>query len=71
MSDGDLPSVFDRIYQVDQSRSRATGGAGLVLTIARKLLEAHGGSMRAKSLKGSRFIFDLPVEASNCGDGGK
>ncbi len=59
-----LPFVFDRFYRVDPSRDRATGGTGLGLTIARQLVEAHGGSIRAESAEGSgsRFAFELPVE---------
>ena len=59
-----LPFVFDRFYRVDSSRSRATGGAGLGLTIARKLIEAHGGSIRAESEvgRGARFTFELPLD---------
>ena len=59
----DLPHVFDRFYRVDTSRTRATGGAGLGLTIAKQLVEAHGGSIRAESSlgAGSRFIFELPL----------
>lgn len=42
-----LPQLFERLYRVDASRSRHTGGAGLGLAIARNVAEAHGGSIAA------------------------
>ena len=59
----DLERVFDRFYRVDLSRARATGGAGLGLTIARQLVEAHGGSIRSESEigHGATFSFSLPL----------
>ena len=54
-----LPHVFDRMYRVDPSRDRATGGSGLGLTIARQLVEAHGGRIWVESEVGVGF--DLPL----------
>jgi histidine kinase len=59
-----LPHVFTRFYRVDPSRSRAGGGSGIGLTIARHLVEGHGGRIWAESPgagQGSRFTFTLPV----------
>jgi len=59
----DLPNIFERLYRVDKSRTRASGGSGLGLTIAKRLVEAHGGSITAYSElgKGSHFSFTLPL----------
>lgn len=59
----DLPHVFERFYRADSSRSRATGGSGLGLTITRRLVEAHGGRITATSAvgQGSEFTFTLPI----------
>jgi signal transduction histidine kinase len=59
-----LPHVFERFYRVDKSRSRAGGGSGIGLTIARYLIEAHGGHIWAQSEgegRGSVFTFTLPL----------
>ncbi|WP_250034420.1 sensor histidine kinase [Paractinoplanes maris] len=56
---GHLPKIFDRFWRADESRSRATGGSGLGLPIARKLAEAHGGTLTAQSTPGAGTVFTL------------
>jgi two-component system sensor histidine kinase SaeS len=62
ISDKDIPHVFNRSYRADQSRSRGSGGAGLGLSIAKGIVEAHGGQIWVESNegRGSKFAFTLP-----------
>jgi signal transduction histidine kinase len=57
-----LETIFERFHRVDRSRSRATGGSGLGLTIAKYIIEAHGGKIDVQSApgRGSRFSFTVP-----------
>jgi two-component system OmpR family sensor kinase/two-component system sensor histidine kinase BaeS len=59
----DLPYVFERFYRADKSRARVSRGSGLGLTIAKQIIEAHGGRICVRSWVGvgSTFIFTLPV----------
>jgi len=59
-----LANIYDRFYRVDKSRSRARGGSGIGLTIAKHLVEAQGGKIWAESEgenTGSLFVFTLPL----------
>ena len=59
-----LPFVFDRFRQADSSTTRLYGGLGLGLSIAKSLVELHGGTVRAKSAgedRGATFIVTLPL----------
>ena len=59
-----IPLIFYRFYRTDKSRTRASGGSGIGLTIAQALVKAHHGRIWAESRgegKGSTFSFALPI----------
>ncbi len=68
ISSEDLPHIFDRFYRTDESRARQTGGSGLGLSIAKWIVERHGGFFQVVSRVGigSRFTMLLPVESQSC-----
>jgi CheY-like chemotaxis protein len=62
-----LPRIFDLFVQGDRSVARSQGGLGIGLTLVRRLVELHGGTIRAASAgpgRGSEFVVRLPV----CGE---
>jgi histidine kinase len=59
-----MPFIFNRFYRTDKSRTRASGGSGIGLTIAKALVQAHQGKIWAESngeSKGSTFSFLIPL----------
>jgi signal transduction histidine kinase len=62
----DLERIFERFYQVESHLTRRHGGMGLGLSVAKAMIEMHGGRIWAESVEGggSRFTFLLPVNAS-------
>lgn len=60
--ESDVPRIFEQFYRGEKSRSRETGGAGLGLAIAQRIVQAHHGKIWVESKRGagSRFSFTLP-----------
>jgi PAS domain S-box-containing protein len=67
ISTDELSHLFDMFYQVDRSYDQAHGGLGIGLTLVKRLVEMHGGTVEAKSAgigQGSEFLVSLPMLVS-------
>ncbi|OLO09486.1 two-component sensor histidine kinase [Salinicola sp. MH3R3-1] len=64
VSDDELPRLTERLYRVEGSRNRRSGGSGLGLSIARALIEAQGGTLipSTSSLGGLRWTLTFPLD---------
>ena len=62
--DNALPKLFERLYRVDKSRSRAHGGSGLGLSICQNIVQMHGGQIQAQHspLGGLQIAISLPLK---------
>jgi len=67
VSDEELPKIFERLYRVESSRNRATGGAGLGLPLCQTIVQAHGGQIHAQHspLGGVQINIILPLNGAD------
>lgn len=67
ISEKDLDKIFDEFYRADNPINRERKGTGLGLSLVKRIIDAHGGKIWAKSKpgKGSQFFFTLPLRKEN------
>ena len=63
MEQDKLPHLFDRFYRTDQSRNSQSGGYGLGLSIAKSIVSAHKGKIRAESHDGTQLSMQVTLAA--------
>jgi signal transduction histidine kinase len=60
-----LPHIFDEFRQADDTTHRRFGGVGLGLSIAKKLIDLHGGAIDARSRPGAGSVFTIRLPAAS------
>jgi two-component system sensor histidine kinase VanS len=64
ISPENIETIFERFFREDQARNAEQGGAGLGLTIAREIIRAHNGTIKASSQSSfTEFVISLPRRA--------
>jgi len=64
MDEKELPRIFDRFYKADQARSITVGGSGLGLSLVKKIVDIHGGSIAVTSRPGEGTAFVIRLEGA-------
>jgi signal transduction histidine kinase len=64
----DLPRLFTPFFRTDRSRARGTGGTGLGLALAKRIAEAHGGTIEVESVPGGGTVFRVRLPAAPAED---
>ncbi len=60
-----LEEIFEPFHQLDSSSTRRYGGTGLGLTLARKIMEAHGSFIHVQSIEGQGSVFEILLKRAN------
>lgn len=66
LSAAELEQLFTPFFRADRSRARSTGGVGLGLALSRRIAEAHGGTLEARSARGAGTTMTVTLPAAPC-----
>jgi PAS domain S-box-containing protein len=66
IGEDDLPHIFKRFYRADKARSTVSGGAGLGLTIARRIVDGHKGRIEVDTTPGQGSTFRIVLPMGTC-----